>query len=86
MIDAIFKRAEWNEKPPAVMRTRRGEFRVTRGVVETERDGATIWAGETATMTEAAYAAYVGAQEAEARREAAVIDDYTLALIEEGVL
>ena len=86
MIDALVTRAEWNEQPPAVMRTRRGEVRVTRGGVETERDGATVWTGETATMTEAAYAAYVGAQEAEARREAAVIDDYTLALIEEGVL
>ena len=35
---------------------------------------------------EDAYAAYAGAREAEARREADVIDDYTLALIEEGVL
>jgi hypothetical protein len=37
-------------------------------------------------MSEAAYAAYLGAQEAEAKREAAVIDDYTLSLIEGGVI
>ena len=81
-----FKLAEWNAKPPAVHPIKGGMVRVTRKVESFERDGVAMWRGECAVMTEAAYAAYVGAQEAEAKREAAVIDDYTLALIEEGVL
>ena len=82
----IFKKAEANEKPRAVEPLKYGRVRVNRNVKTETRDGATVYVYETATMTEAAYTAYVGAQEAEAKREAAVIDDYTLALIEEGVL
>lgn len=83
---AMFKRTEANEMPRAVEPLKYGRVRVNRNVTTETRDGATVYVYETATMTEAAYAAYVGAQEAEAKREAAVIDDYTLALIEEGVL
>ncbi len=81
-----FKMAEWNERPPAVQPVKGGLVRVSRKVEPVERDGVTVWRGEFAVMSEAAYAAYMGAQEAEAKREAEVIDDYTLSLIEEGVL
>lgn len=81
-----FKIAEWNSKPPEVQRLRHGGVRVTRNVEAVERDGETVWRGECAIMSDAAYAAYLGAQEAEAKREAAVIDDYTMSLIEGGVI
>lgn len=81
-----FKIAEWNSKPPEVQRLRHGGVRVTRNVEAVERDDETVWRGECAIMSDAAYAAYVGAREVEQRRESEVIDDYTLALIEEGVL
>lgn len=81
-----FKVAEWNERPPAVQPVKGGMVRVSRKVEPVERDGVTVWRGEYAVMSEAAYAAYLGAQEAEARREAAVIDDYTMSLIEGGVI
>ena len=81
-----FKKAEWNAKPPAVQPVKGGMVRVSRKVEPVERDGVTVWRGEYAVMSEAAYAAYLGAQEAEAKREAAVIDDYTLSLIEGGVI
>ena len=83
---AQFIHAEWNKMPPAAETINGGNIRITRNVAAVERDGATLYVGEIAIMSEAAYAAYVGAMEAEAKREAEVIDDYTLSLIEEGVL
>lgn len=82
----MFKKTESATRPRAVEPLKYGRVRVNRNVTTETRDGAAVYAYESAIMTEAAYAAYVGAQEAEAKREAAVIDDYTLALIEEGVL
>ena len=82
----IFKKAEANEMPQAVELLKYGKVRVNRNVKTETRDGETVYVYETAVMSEAAYAAYAGAQEAEAKREAAIIDDYTLALIKEGVL
>ena len=82
----MFKRTEAADRPRDVEPLKYGRVRVNRNVTTETRDGATVYVYESAIMTEAAYAAYVGAQEAEAKREAAVIDDYTLALIEEGVL
>ena len=87
----IFQLAEWTERPPEAAKTK-GGVRVTRNVREETRtdvesgEAHTVYVGEYAVMSEAAYAAYAGAKEAEAKREADVIDDYTLALIEEGVL
>lgn len=82
----MFTRTESATRPRAVEPLKYGNVRVNRNVEEVGRDGTTVFVYESAVMTEAAYAAYVGAKEAEAKREAAVIDDYTLALIEEGVL
>lgn len=90
-----FVKAEWNEKPPAVEPLKGGLVRVNRNLVEETReaeDGSThsMWVGETLVMKEEAYFAYAGANEAEARRERVVaeeaIDEYTLALINEGVI
>ena len=82
----MFTRTESATRPREVEPLKYGNVRVNRNVEEVERDGTTVFVYESAVMTEAAYAAYAGAKETEAKREAAVIDDYTLALIEEGVL
>ena len=81
-----FKLVEWNAKPPAIQPIKGGKVRVTRKVESFERDGVTMWRGECAVMSEAAYAAYVGAMEVAERREAEIIDDYTMSLIEGGVI
>lgn len=89
---AQFRFAEWDRKPPAAEVLKDGSIRITRNVDEFERiseDGGAptiVYRGEVAIMSEAAYAAYIGAMEVEAKRESDVIDDYTLALIDEGVL
>ena len=81
-----FKLAEWNKRPPAVQPVKGGMVRVSRKVEQVERDGVAVWRGEYAVMSEAAYAAYVGAMEVAERREAEIIDDYTMSLIEGGVI
>ena len=91
-MNGIFKQVVWNSKPPTVQPLKGGKVRVTRKVEAYEETDAesgattTAWRGEAAVMTEAAYMAYAGAMEAEQKREVDVIDDYTLKLIEEGVL
>lgn len=81
-----FKTAEWNTKPPSAQPIKGGMVRVARKVESFEREGTTLYKGECATMSEAAYAAYMGAKEVAERREAEIIDDYTLSLIEGGVI
>lgn len=86
-----FQRTEWNEKPPEVESLKGGQVRVSRNLVEetrTNEDGSTstMWVGETAVMTEAAYYAYAAASQVETKREADVIDEYTMELIEGGVI
>ena len=82
----MFKRTEWNASPAAVTRLKDGRYIVTRKVEAIERDGVTVWTGESAIMSETQYAAYVGAMEVAERREAEIIDDYTMSLIEGGVI
>ena len=81
-----FKATEWNTKPPSAQPIKGGMVRVARKVESFEREGTTLYKGECAIMSEAAYAAYVGAMEVAERREAEIIDDYTMSLIEGGVI
>lgn len=82
----MFKRTEWNERPAETVRLKDGRYIVTRKVEEVEREGTTVFVGESAIMTETQYAVYVGAKEVAERREAEIIDDYTMSLIEGGVI
>ena len=82
----MFKRTEWNEHPAEAVRLKDGRFIVSRKVGAVEREGVTVWTGESAIMSETQYAAYVGAKEVAERREAEIIDDYTMSLIEGGVI
>lgn len=82
----MFKRTEWNASPAAATMLKDGRYMVARKVEAIEREGVTVYAGELAIMTETQYAAYIGAKEVAERREAEIIDDYTLQLIEEGVI
>lgn len=86
----MFKITIWNEAPKAAVKLPDGRWRVSRNVERVEElceDGhRTYYRGEEALMSEAAYAAYVGAMEVAERREAEIIDDYTMSLIEGGVI
>lgn len=82
----VFKYAECDSRPPEVKALRNGDVRVARKIESREQDGKTVWACEMAVMTPTEYAAYVGAKEVAERREAEIIDDYTMSLIEGGVI
>lgn len=81
----MFKYCEWNASPASVTKER-DTYIVTRNVTTQARDGITVYVGEIAFMSESAYAAYIGSQQVETKREDAIIDDYTQELIEEGLI
>ena len=86
-MNSLFTYAEFGgTKPPTAEKDENGTYTVTRNVREVARNGETVYVGEVALMREAAYAAYVGAQEAEVRREQEIVDETVLNLIEEGSL
>lgn len=82
----MFEYTEWGALPPNVRKIVGSRVIVSRNVRAEERDRRTVYVGESAVMSESAYAAYVGAKEVETRRENDVIDEYTLDLIEKGIL
>lgn len=82
----MFTTCEWNNEPNAVEKLKNGSYRVNRNITTITRDNITLYRGETAIMTAESYAAYLGSQQAEQKREDAIIDDYTQELIEEGLI
>lgn len=83
----MFKYTEWTAKPSAVKKITGSRYIVTRNVAEgTDPDGNAIWKGESAIMSEEAYAAYSAAESVAIKREQEIADETVLALIEEGSL
>lgn len=82
----MFEHTEWDALPPNVRKIVGNRVIVARNVHTEERDGRTVWVGESAIMSESAYAAYSGAAEAEKQRENAIIDEYTEQLIKGGII
>ena len=81
-----FQYCEWNQQPKSVEQIKGNRVIVTRNVTEVVRDGEKVYIGESAIMSETAYAAYVGAKEVAAKREQEIVDETILNLIEEGSL
>lgn len=81
-----FIATDWDSKPAEARPIKGGKVIVTRNVVEAERDGVTYYTGESAIMTETAYAAYLGAKEVASKREQEIVDDFVEELIKEGMI
>ena len=81
-----FQYCEWNQPPKAVEQIKGNGVIVTRNVTSINRDGEVVYVGESAIMSETAYAAYLGAKEVAARRENEIIDETIENLINEGVI
>lgn len=86
MNEYLFKYTEYNERPPTVQRLKGGKVRVARNIQSFEREGETFYSCEMAIMSESAYTAYEGAREVALKREADIVDETILTLIEEGSL
>lgn len=86
-----FVKSESDKLPELVEYTKDGKVYVRKNIVTEERQGydeqsKTMYVYDEALITTAEYAAYSAIEEVEVKREAEIVDEYTLALIEEGVL
>lgn len=86
-----YKQSESRICPKAIEAISDKRYLLRKNIREEERtnpDGETIkvWVYEEAVTTEAEFAAWQAVQSAEQLREAEIVDEYTLKLIEEGVL
>lgn len=86
-----YRQAESRVKPLDTEQISAGRYMIRRNIRKesrTDENGAAffMWVYDEAVASEAEYAAAVALQGAELRREAEIIDDYTLKLIEEGAI
>lgn len=86
-----YKQSESRIRPAAVEEISNGRYLLRKNIREIERTDAVgetvkIWVYDEAVASAAEYAAYQAVQSAEQLREAEIVDEYTLKLIEEGVL
>ena len=83
----MWRTAESNTKPEAAIALSDGRVLVRRNITEKQtEEGNTIYQYEERIMSAVEYGTREAVQDMELKREAEIIDDYTLELIEEGVL
>ena len=83
----MWRAAESNTKPEAAIALSDGRVLVRRNITEKQtEEGNTIYQYEERIMSAVEYGTREAVQDMELKREAEIIDDYTLELIEEGVL
>lgn len=86
-----YKHTESRVKPAETEKITNGRYFIRRNITEesrTDENGAAffMWVYDEAVASEAEYAAFLAIQGAELRREAEIVDEFTLQLINEGVL
>lgn len=83
----MWRAAESNTKPEAAIALSDGRVLVRRNITEKRtEEGNTIYQYEERIMSTVEYGTREAVNDMELKREAEIIDDYTLELIEEGVL
>lgn len=83
----MWRTAESNTKPEAAVALSDSRVLVRRNITEKQtEEGNTIYQYEERIMSAVEYGTREAVQDMELKREAEIIDDYTLELIEEGVL
>ncbi len=83
----MWRAAESNTKPEAAIALSDGRVLVRRNITEKQtEEGNTIYQYEERIMSAVEYGTREAVQDMELKREAEIIDDYTMELIEEGVL
>lgn len=86
-----YKHTESRVKPAETEKITNRRYFIRRNITEesrTDENGAAffMWVYDEAVASEAEYAAFLAIQGAELRREAEIVDEFTLQLINEGVL
>ena len=83
----MWRAAESNTKPEAAIALSDGRVLVRRNITEKRtEEGNTIYQYEERIMSTVEYGTREAVNDMELKREAEIIDDYTLELIEKGVL
>ena len=86
-----YRKSESRNCPKNVEKISDDRYFLRKNIKKEQREGADgqavdIWTYEEALATGAEYAAWQAVNQAEMLREAEIVDEYTLKLIEEGVL
>lgn len=86
-----YKQAESRVRPVDTEQIPGGRYLVRENIKKESRTDETgaafdLWVYDEAVMTDVEYSAYMAVEKFEASREADIIDEYTLTLIEEGTL
>lgn len=86
-----YKQAESRVCPVEIEQTAGGQYFVRKNIKKESRTDTTgaafdLWVYDEALVNAAECAAYLAVQSAEARREAEIVDEYTMQLIKEGVI
>ena len=86
-----FKHAESAIRPVEVQALPDGRYMVRKNIIQIEKEsvnGETIthWGYDEAVASAVEYAAYSAALAVESKREAEIVDEYTLKLIEEDLI
>ena len=83
----MWRYAESNERPEAAIALSDGRVLVRRNITSKKTtEGNTVYQYEERIMSAVEYGTREAVNDMELKREAEIIDDYTLELIEEGVL
>ena len=83
----LWKLAEANEIPMELQTLPDGRIIVRRNITSrTTEEGNTVYNYEERVMQQLEYAVVEAVEAKESKREAEIVDEYTLKLIEEGVL
>ncbi len=86
-----FVKSESRQAPQAVEKINGGRYLVRRNITKESRTGINgekveVFIYDEAVADVAEYAAYAAVEAAELKRESDIVDEYTLQLIDEGVL
>lgn len=83
----FWQKCESNTRPEEITELKDGRVIAARNIVEsTTDDGSKKYDYEYKVMSELEYAVTAAVNEKESKRESEIVDEYTMKLIEEGVL
>ena len=82
----MWRKAESNEQPLEVQELSGNRVLVRRNITSRDTEDGVVWQCEERIMSSVEYGTREAVYDIQLRRESEIIDDYTMALIEEGVL
>ena len=81
-----FKLAESRVYPKEIEETRNGMFYIRKNIREEIREDLPMYIYDEALVSANEYIIYIATQEIDEKKQEEIIDNYTLQLIEEGIL